>query len=285
MRSASVHVRGVRAVEVAATLSWTLPLAAAALVGLADAVAARVRVPNDLLLMTAVAAAVPGLALGVAALWGGARLGELADEGAAIRRRGLRGIATSALVLVLVVAGAVAGAASGRTAQAGLKSATDEAVREFPGWNGGAAFGNVRVVAYEIDVGSSLAKTLAASFDVPVRIVAFGIDNRAGDHEAVLELDAATLHHAQGTTRALGHAELLRHAAAGQESTIESRLAPARVVAGGRLDGAFAFLPCDASLKDVGSIDVRLDGQSRAVPGRYFTLEEKRAIERARGGR
>jgi hypothetical protein len=271
-------------VEVSATLSWTLPLAAVALVGLADAVASRVPVPNDLLILLAIAAAVAGLALGVAALWG-ARFGEDVDHGAAIRRRGLGGIATSALVLVVVGAGAVAGTASGRTAQADLKSATDEAVREFPGWNGGAAFGQVRVVAYEIDEGSSLARTLAASFDIPVRVVAFGIDNRAGEHEAVLELDAAVLHHVRGTTAALGRAELLRHAVAGQEPTIEHRLAPARVAAGGRLDGAFAFLPGDASLKDVGSIDVRLDGQSRAVPGRYFTVEEKHAFERGRGGR
>ena len=142
----------------------------------------------------------------------------------------------------------------------------------------------MRVYAYEIDGSSDLAKVLLRSFDEPLKVVAFGVDDRAGDHDVVVELDRAVLHHMSGAAgNAVPSAELRRRAVSGEEATVASRLAPVQVPVGMRVDGVFAFFAPGESLRDVRSIGVRLDGEVREVPGKYFSLGEKRAIDSARG--
>ena len=157
-------------------------------------------------------------------------------------------------------------------------------MRDFPGWNGGTTVGAASVYAFEIDPGSDLARIMLRSFDEPFRLVVFGVDNRAGDHEVTLDLEGARLRRlGGGVTEAVPRATLLAHAPSAESSLVQTQLAPTRVPGGARFDGMLAFFARGESLQNVQGIEVKVDGAARTVTGKYFTLDAKRAIDASRG--
>jgi hypothetical protein len=250
-------------VGVATTAAWALPLAALLVLGLSDRVtwllpASRPQSHSFLTLASAVGAV--GVAVGIAALR--TRLE------APARRRVVAGTAASGSMLLVVVVAAIAGSVSGKQTEAELKAATDSALASAPGWNGGAMIDGAGVFAFEIDGSTALAKLLLRPYDTPYRAMLFGVDNRGRDRESVLELEGARVGHASGAITVAALA-----------------VAPVRVPARERLDGVPVFFAPAESWLDVAWIEVRLDGVARRIPGRYFTLEQKRAIDAARAGR
>jgi hypothetical protein len=249
-------------VRAAAALSWLLPGGTLVLFGIAEkagSILPLARVPAHVLTGACFAIAALGITLAGCALR--AKSGDRVT-----RRRAILGMAASAVVLGVVAVASISGAVMGRHTQADLKRMTDLALNDAPGWNGGAALDGASVFAFEIDAASDLAKLLARAYDRPYRIVLFGVDNRAGGRDVLLDLGSARLHHTGG-------AVTMTAAAVPPESV--------RVATGERIDGARApFAPSD-SLRDVDWIEIRFDGVERRLPGRYFTREEKRAIEDA----
>jgi hypothetical protein len=139
---------------------------------------------------------------------------------------------------------------------------TNEALRDTPGWNGGAPLDGGSVSASEIDPSSELATLLAKSHGGPYHFVVFGLDNRAGRRDVVLDV---------GTARALH-----------EGGAITTTTAPSpviRVPAGDGTDGAIAVFPAEESFRDVRWIEIRVDGAPRRLVGRFFTRAEKRAFD------
>lgn len=270
-----------RVVALASRASWLLPVAGLTVVGLSEKGGALLPLPGGTLVAIAVASAVPGLALGAAAWLGSA-------AGGVSRRSAMVGVAISAAVLLVTGVGAVAGALSGRRARAELAAATDSAVRDYPGWNGGTTVEGASVYAIELDARSDLATMLLRPYDQPFRVVLIGVDNRAGRRDVVLDVEGAYAVGGgeRGATRvvpSLTRAERLAHATPDQERVVQDQLAPVRVPAGTQSDVAFTLFAPSTSLQDVSAMNVRVDGEMRVLHGRYFTLEDKRAIDRARG--
>jgi hypothetical protein len=244
-------------VRVAAGVSWFLPSGALLLVGLsekADAVMRLSRLSGEALVATAVTIAAFGLATGAAATLAARR-----DR--VTRRRAILGMVTSASLLVVASVAFAAGLASDRNA----KRAANDAMANSPGWNGGARVGDAIVSAFEVDAASALAKLLTASLERPYRVVLFSADNRVASTDIVIALDGAGAHHAAGTI-----------------STTAASSDPVRVASGDRVAGAMALFAPDTDFRDVDWITVRVDGAPARVPGRYFTLAEKRRIDALR---
>jgi hypothetical protein len=86
------------------------------------------------------------------------------------------------------------------------------------------------------------------------------------------------------TVAGLSFSESSEHGIAGV-SPRALRTSTAVVEKGSRRDGILALFPENTSFEDVVSVTVRVDGANVVVPGRYFTLAEKRAIDRARARR
>jgi hypothetical protein len=247
----------------AATLSCFLALGTLLMLGLSEkggAVVQVSRLPAGVLVGATVSIGALGT---VAGAWA---LRTVRGDGA-IQRQAVLGTAASVLLVAVAAVASAAGAASGRGEEADLRRATDAALRNSPGWNGGALVGRTSVFAFEVDPASDLANLLVRGYDHSYRLVLFGIDNRAGSSDVMLEVGGARLHHAGGAT------------------TTAARSGAVRVAAGDHLDGVTALFPPDESFVDMDWIEIRIDGDVRRVPGRYFTLAEKRKIEasRARG--
>jgi hypothetical protein len=265
-----------RVVALAAGASWLLPLTGLALVGFSEHGAALLPLSNGSLVLVALATAVPGLAIGVAA-W------LASTEHERDRRRAIAGVVMSVAVLVVGGVGSVSGAMSGERAQRELRQAADAAARDFPGWNGGAMLDGANVYALEVDARSELATLLLKPYDQPFRVVLFGVDNRAGNREVVLDLQGVRAHREGGdVAEAAASVDRLAHADHALDSVVLAQLEPVHVAPGERFDGAQALFAASMSFEDVRSIEIRVDGSVRTLPGRYFTLAEKRAIDQAR---
>jgi hypothetical protein len=253
------------AIRVAVALSWSLPLAALIALGLSDRIEWLVPVgrlsPYTTAKIASAIAAV-GLVAGLAAV---RARGEL-ERGAV--RRAIAGTAASGAMVVVVIVATASGAASGRQTQIELERASKAALSDAPGWNGGADIDGANVFAFEIDPSTELAEILRRPYDTPYRVVLFGVDNRAGVREVVADFSGARLGHASGA--------------------VTSAVLPVEAVhvsAGERFEGAPAFFAPDESWRDVRWIEIHVDDAVRRLQGRYFTLEEKRAIDAARGRR
>jgi hypothetical protein len=174
-------------------------------------------------------------------------------------------MAASGLLIAVVTGASIAGAMSEEQAEARLKLATDASLRNSPGWNGRARIGRASVFAFEVEPASELAKLLLRGDDRPHRLVLFGADNRVGSSDLVLEVGGARLHHAGGAI-----------------TVTAAPSGPVRVAAGDRVFDMTALFRPDESFLDVDWIEIRVDGDVLRVPGRYFTLEEKRRIDALR---
>jgi hypothetical protein len=247
-------------VRAAAGVSWLLPSGALLLVGLserADAILRLSRVPGEALVATAVTIAALGLVAGAAALLAAPR------EDRVTRRRAILGATTSASLLVVAAVAFAAGSASDRD----VKRAAVDAMANSPGWNGGARVGDALVSTFEVDASSALAKLLAESLARPYRVVLLSVDNRAAGRAVVVEPASARAHHRSGAA-----------------ATTAAATDPVHVAAGERVDRAMALFEPDADFRDVDWIVIRIDGVATRVPGRYFTLAEKRRIDALRSG-
>jgi hypothetical protein len=241
------------------TMSWAL--AACALVAATALEKAGVMpaalVPPPVFVGVELALGVLGAALGVLAL----RAGGDARE----RRTALFGTAASVVVIAIVVSASLAGAASNRQTAAALRRATEDALHDRPGWNGGALLDGLSLDALEVDPESDLATILARGYDRPCRFFLLGADNRAGTHDAVIDAGGA-----------------LAHRVRAGPSVNTNSAEPIRVPAHGRLDAVPLLFPPEPSFRDVDWIEIRVDGVSRRLAGRYFTVAEKHAIDGAR---
>ena len=265
-------------VEALAGASWLLPTSALLLLGFSErggAILERTAIGSSLLGVLALVAAGAGLVLGVFA-W---LLGRRAVAHPPRRRRALLGIFTSGCALTVVAIASVSGARSGES----LRRVTDRALHDSPGWNGGLAIDGALVLAMEVGAGSELAWRLLGPYDRPYRVMLLAVDNTRGQHEVVLSREGAVLRSNGGEPiRALAPADLLARATDSQRAVVEEEVAPVHVPVGDRIDGVKLLFEATASFRDAHALDLRIDDAMRTIPGRYFTLEEKRAIDRER---
>jgi hypothetical protein len=248
-------------------------------VGLSDKGRSLLPLSDGVLVATAFATAVAGL-VAAAVAWvsgatrvpGGARRGVILGAGA------------SAVVLCLIAAGSLSGAASGAQA-ADLDRETAAAMRDYPGWNGAGPLGGATVTASEVDPASPLGRRLLRPYDAAFRLVLFSIDNRAGSRDVVVDVENARLLAGEGrSVTAVAPGDLARHVVDRSAADTIARRSAVSVPRGQRFDGVQAIFPAEASLRDVRGIEVSVDGAARTVPGRYFTLDDKRAIDASRRG-
>ena len=265
-------------VEAVAGASWLLPTSALLLLGFSEqggALLERAAIGPSLLGVLALIAAGAGLVLGVFAWLVTRRAVAHPPE----RRRALLGIFTSGCALTVVAIASISGARSGES----LRRATDLALHDSPGWNGGVAIDGALVLAMEVGAGSELGRRLLEPYDRSYRIMLLGVDNTRGQHEIVLSREGAVLRGNGGEPiRALAPSDLLARAADSQRAVVAAELAPVHVPVGDRMDGAKLLFEVTASFRDARAVELRIDDAMRSIPGRYFTLEEKRAIDRER---
>jgi hypothetical protein len=272
-----------RAIAFAAAASWLFPIAALTLVGLSERASGLGSSADSFLVTLSVAAAVPGIALGVGAWLGSA--GQVA-----IRRRAIAGTAAGSAVLVLAGMGTIAGAVAARRSAREMQRATEAAVHDFGGWNGGADVDGANVYAIEVDARADLASLVLQPYDRAYRVMLLGIDNGAGQRP--VQVDLATVAAVRGAARGLvtidacvPRAERLEHTRDEGRAAVEAQDTVVTVAPGTRLDAAAAFFPPGERFEDVSALNVGIDGTIRTLPGRYFSIEEKRAIDAARAAR
>jgi hypothetical protein len=260
----------------AGTLSWLMPLGSLGLVGLSEKASALVPFSSRTLVEIATAASVAGLALG-----GGSLATRFVQAGGP-PQRAILGMALSAMVLAVVGVATVSGAASGRNAERALRAAAQAAVHDFPSWNGGALVDGCRISAFEVDTNADLAGLLLRPYRRAFRIVMLGADNRSGTREILLDVEGARLRRAGGTaTPSVPRSEVLANAMDGQSGAVLTPMGPVRVPAGERAEGIQILFPPSEDMRGVDSIEIHVDGTLRFLRGRYFTLEEKRAMDAA----
>jgi hypothetical protein len=139
------------------------------------------------------------------------------------------------------------------------------------------------VSASEIDARSALAKRLLRPYDTAFCLVLLSVDNRAGSHDVELDVSDARLLVGDGPlARAVGRPEVEAHLVDRAAEATLGRRGSVRVPPGDRFEGVVALFPPGTSLRDVRAIEVQIGGMRAAVPGKYFTLEEKRAIDASR---
>jgi hypothetical protein len=259
----------------AAAASWLLPLAGLGLLGLSDKGRALLPFSDGVLIAVAAAAALAGLiAAGVALLGGLPRAPGVA------RRRVLLGASASVAVLVVIAAGIAFGAAARAV---DIDQETAVSLRDYAGWNGAGGAGGTMVFASEVDPASSFGRRLVRPYDSAFRPVLFSIDNRAGARDVALDVVGARLLAPGGrSVSAVAPADLATHLVDLSAALTLGRRSTVTVPRGQRVDGVQALFPAEASLRDVQAIEVRLDGVPHALPGRYFTLDDKRAIDARR---
>ncbi len=250
-----------------ANLSWLLPVAALFLVGLSDRAAASLAVPPELLILAAEIAAVLGAALGMTALL---LIARAPLRGASLRRAAI-GTGVSVAILVLTQLASLTGVLSARASEAELHAAVTRAVHDFPGWNGGVRVDGAEVFALEIDPRSGAGKLLLRGADRPGRLVLFGVDNVEGQIAIVLDVDGALALGSNGST-----------ARGAASSTDVARARTTTVPPRARVEGVIAVFAPDVSFRDVTAVQVHVNGVALKIPGRYFTVEQKRAIDAAR---
>ncbi len=263
----------------AARASWLVPTAALVIVGGHESLPRTAVTSPPWLLAVAAASAVIGLVLGVTALGVARRKAELPRS---VRANALVGALASAFALVVVAAAGACGSAAMREAQGTLESATAVALRNAPGWSGGGALGATSIVASSLDRRSQASKVMTHPFDRKFRVMLLSVDNRSGDHEVVVDLESVRARVAGGALRSsLPREHLLAHLRSGEDP---SRLVvgTVRVPAGERFDRGQVFFDEDVTLRDAEAVELRVDGATLLVPGRYFTLAEKQAIDAAR---
>jgi hypothetical protein len=230
------------------------------------------------LVTIAAAMALGGLAAGVAALVSGA-----ARAGGPMGRRAVLGMGASVVVFVVIGAGAWSGAASGGRTEVDIKRETDAAMREFPGWNGARALDGMRVRAFEVAGESPLARRLLRPYDASFRVVLFTADNRGGSREAAIDVGDARLVSGAGViASAVPRPEVDAHVVDPASEAPLGLQSAVRVPPGERFDGVRALFPAGVSLSEARAIEVLIDGARVEIPGRYFTLDEKRSIEASR---
>jgi hypothetical protein len=249
------------------------------LVGLSERFEGALRVSRESLVAVTEVASVLGLAFGVAGIRG---TSGNASAGA-VRRRAILGTAGSALILLVTQLGAIAGAVSGRRAEAELDAAITTATHGYPGWNGGARLADgATLYAVEIDNASAFAQMALKQYRRPYRMLFVGADNRRGARELTLELTGARTVQSDG---AVGNAVLHAETREPEEGSVAPRLvqpSTLRVPRGETYEGALVLFPPDQSFRDVQWLKVRINGKPDRIPGRFFTLEEKRAIDATR---
>ena len=268
-----------RVLRAAILLAWGLPFVAMTIIGFSQQGEAILRVSRESLVTLAEVTAVFGLAFGVAGLRGTA-----GNPGSgSLRRRALLGTAGSVVILLVTQVGGIAGALSGKRAEAELAAALAAATHEHPGWNGGARLQNgATLYAVEIDNGSAFAKMALAQYRRPYRIVLFGVDNRDGTSALVLDLGGARAIQEGGPgERAVLHPETREP----EEGSILPRLmrpTTLRVARGESYEDVLVLFPPEQSFREVRWIEVQINGAPSLIRGRFFTREEKRAIDAKR---
>lgn len=220
------------------------------------------------------ASAVVGVVLGAAVLGLTQRA---ASRVPSVRAHALGGAVASALVLAVVGVADATGEAAMREAQRTLEDTTAKALRDTPGWNGGATLGNAAIVASTLDRRSQASKVITHPFDRPFRAMLLTVDNRAGDHDLVVDLDRVRVSVGGAMKPSVPRAELRLHCTKGDCSQVG--VGSVRVPAGSRLERAAVFFGEEVNFKDVDSAEVQVDGAAVSLQGRYFTVAEKKAID------
>lgn len=261
----------------AARASWLVPTVVLVPIGIQERLPRSVVPSPPLMIAAAGAAALLGLLLGAMVLVVTRRTAELSTElPPAVRTDALVGTVASAIVLVVVAVADVSGAATMREAQRTLESTTTAALHDAPGWNGGAALGTTVIEASSLDRRTQASKVMTHSFDGAFRVLLLFIDNRAGDHDVVVDLDSVRVRLAGGAVRpSLTRDELRAHLKSGEVPP----LGTIRVPAGKRFERAETFFAEDITFRDAEAVELRIDGAPVLLQGRYFTVPEKRAID------
>lgn len=256
--------------RVAAAAAWIVPTAGVAIVGVLDA-----REPPATTMMGVVAA---GVAVGVVAAIVAVALGA--------GRRALPGFIVCAAIVSVAAIAYFAGVGNVRDraeARARLQHEGSAAGSEYPGWYGVAGDGALRLFALQLDPQSELGRRLAASFDRPVSLLVVGVDNRRGARDVTLDLRELQLTMRDGTTRATPpRADIL--ASARSDELRRAHAGVYAIAAGTAKQNNLAFLAPDAPMHDVIAVSIVVDGKRVAIPGRWYTADEKRAGV-ARGAR
>lgn len=263
--------------RILARLSWLLPFAAMLPVGLYERGSELLPFPGRTLIAGASVAALLAFALGVATL-----MATSFGRAPAGRREAFLGTGAGATLLLVTQTAAISGEHHRVVAQAELERATEQALRDHPGWSGGARFGRARVFAVGVDRGSSLADRLLAPFEGDFELVLIAADNTLGTEDLELDLENARAVSAQGSTKALSRAELRAHARPELVNALLAHFGPYKVPAGTKLEQALLLFPAHTAVEQVLRIEVLLQGELVSIPGRYFTLENKRAIDAMR---
>jgi len=262
-----------RFVAFAASSSWLLPLTALLLLGFSERGRGLLDLAPERLVLLSELSAVLGLALGVGAILG---IRDGAPRETSFRRAVL-GTGASVLVLLVAESASITGAVSAHE----LRDALDHATRELSGWNGNARVEGATLFAVEIDPTSRAARILLPRFDRPFRIVMVGVDNVGGHGSITVDVEGARALRAGGAAvNALSPRELAASAARG--SGTDPGPSTLTVPGGGSLDHIMVLYPPESSLRDVRWIELRVNGTVRRIAGRYFTADEKRAIDERR---
>jgi hypothetical protein len=256
-----------------AKLAWLTPLSVMVVVGFAEQGGRWLPFSSETLVSFAILAALLGILLGLIALLHISR-GNLGLP----KRHALLGIGAGAALLLVAQAGAVAGARS----RADFEPMVQAALRDYAGFNGGVLIEGAAVSIVQIDEHSALGKFLLEPFQHSFPLLLVGVDNSAGASDLVLDLDAARVLLRDGVKPVLSRREMSTEARRGTDERLQHHLGTYTVPMGMRLDDALLLLPGPDPMPSARGVELTVNGARIKIPGRYFTLADKRAIDAAR---
>ncbi|MSP61327.1 MAG: hypothetical protein EXR72_13475 [Myxococcales bacterium] len=159
------------------------------------------------------------------------------------------------------------------------------AVEDLAGWSGGLVGDGFRIFITHIPAASEHGREMAAGFDRPFSLLVVSVDNRAGARPVEVDLGVPQLLLADGGLRpGPPRGEFVASVRSLPDEFRRLHGGPYRVQPGEAMGSGLLFLAPGDPLEQTVALSLLVNGAPVAIPGRWFSAEEKRALRSGRPG-